>query len=598
VKQPFVFPMRIWGLLKPFHRNFGVVLMLLAVVEVLTLASPFIFGKLLNGLSEGLSMRESVTLAFITLAIWMVIHAVEHYKAIYEEVHLDHRLDANLDDGTLRKVQSLSLGQHVSQHSGITQNVVIQGRQSLLQMVNLALFNILPVVARVIITVAALIWFNWIIGTVVFGAICLITWFSFFMNSKFWGRISAWKDMQHRVGKFRSEILRNLGLVQIQAQERRIQGEFKNQLDDYVKESNEIWVPYMLYASARESMISLVRFTALMTGIYLVFKKGLPVGDFVVIWMWTTQATVGINGISHFQRQMVRLSTEVRKYLSLLDIKPAIVTVANPIRPREIKGKIEFRNVTFSYSHENYIEIGESHHASPQGEPALRGVSFVINPGERVAFVGESGAGKSSVITLLARGYDPDDGQILIDGHDLRLIDLKSFREQIGIVEQNVKLFDNTLRYNVLFGLNGRSQFVTEEDLTAISALSRIDRFQHRLTNGWDTWIGENGVKLSRGERQRVGIARALIKNSPILILDEATSSLDAKNERIIKEAVREASEGRTTIIIAHRLSTVKDADRIFVMDRGSIVAEGVHTDLYETCEIYRELVESQLVAV
>jgi ABC-type multidrug transport system fused ATPase/permease subunit len=166
------------------------------------------------------------------------------------------------------------------------------------------------------------------------------------------------------------------------------------------------------------------------------------------------------------------------------------------------------------------------------------------------------------------------------------------------LVEQNVVLFDHTLKYNILFGMNGRGASITDADLEKVSHVSCIDRFNHRLTSGWETHIGENGVKLSGGERQRVGIARAIIKEPRILILDEATSSLDAVNESLIKEAVRSASVGRTTIIIAHRLSTVRDADKIFVMDKGSIVAEGRHEELVRSSPEYKELVTKQLFAV
>jgi len=168
----------------------------------------------------------------------------------------------------------------------------------------------------------------------------------------------------------------------------------------------------------------------------------------------------------------------------------------------------------------------------------------------------------------------------------------------VGMVEQNVTLFDNTIRYNILFGLNGKKEEVTDNELQEISKLSCMDQFYHRLEDGFDTIIGERGIKLSGGECQRVGIARALIKHPQFMIFDEATSQLDSANEELIHKAIDKASQGRTTIIIAHRLSTVKNADKIFVMDNGRIVGEGSHNELMSSCETYKNLVTRQLVTI
>lgn len=592
---------RVWDVFKPFHKHLLVVLVMLAVGEALALISPYFLGKVMNSMQAvGLkgSLETALLMSALILMIAVITITIEHYRIVYQTRNLAEVLDSDLEHSTSGRMLELSPGQHLSQHSGITGNVVNQGRDSLINLLNLALYTLLPMVARVIIIVVALLWFKWFVGLLLTVVIAFATWFSFYMNGKFWGRILEMTDQGHRVGKFRSEILRNLPLVQVQAQEKRIQKEFRSKLDEYVRTHIAIWVPYMRYATARQYLIELTRWSVLLIGIYVVFKHDYAVGDFFSIWIWTSQAVMGINSISHYQRQWMRLSSEVHKYLKLLDIKPAIVVMSNPVKPDRFEGDIEFRDVSFSYPHQEYIDVGEKYNSEKPAGPALDQVSFKIGKGERVAFVGESGAGKSTIISLLVRAFDPDEGRILVDGNDLRLFDPKQFRESIGVVEQRVELFDETLRYNVLFGLNGRGPHISEVELDEIARVARIDRFMHRLPNGWDTWIGQNGIKLSGGERQRVGIARALIKRSSILILDEATSSLDTKNERMIKESIREASEGRTTIVIAHRLSTVRDADKIIVLDKGRVVSEGKHEELCETCDIYQELVESQLVAL
>jgi ATP-binding cassette subfamily B protein len=221
----------------------------------------------------------------------------------------------------------------------------------------------------------------------------------------------------------------------------------------------------------------------------------------------------------------------------------------------------------------------------------------VIEPGQTVAFVGESGAGKSTIVKAIVRAQDPAEGQIIIDGNDLRVLDLKHYRKSIGIVDQDVSLFDQTLRYNITYGVKDGSTAITDRELSAVAEASRIDRFFDRLEKGFDTLIGERGVKLSGGERQRVGIARALVKNPDILIFDEATSNLDSENEEMIRESIESASRGRTTIIIAHRFSTIKKVDKVFVFDKGKLVGEGTHAELTLSCEQYQRLVKNQQLA-
>jgi ABC-type multidrug transport system fused ATPase/permease subunit len=221
-------------------------------------------------------------------------------------------------------------------------------------------------------------------------------------------------------------------------------------------------------------------------------------------------------------------------------------------------------------------------------------MSITIPAGKKVAFVGHSGSGKSTIIKLLLRMYDWNTGDIKIGGVSLKDMSAKSLREHVGYVEQHVDLFDASIKDNILLGVK-KETGISASDLESVAHKSRIDQFYHRLgADKFDTQIGERGVKLSGGERQRVGIARALIKNPEVLIFDEATSALDTENEKYIKEAIDEASIGRTSIVVAHRLSTIQDADIIFVMDKGHMVGSGTHESLQETCKEYQALIAAQ----
>jgi subfamily B ATP-binding cassette protein MsbA len=240
-----------------------------------------------------------------------------------------------------------------------------------------------------------------------------------------------------------------------------------------------------------------------------------------------------------------------------------------------VRGDVRFRDVTFSY---------------PQGQgPALRGVSLEVQAGSSLAIVGRSGSGKSTLVSLLPRFYDVGAGSILIDGRDIREYELRSLREQIAVVSQDVTLFDDTIRNNIAFGRN-----VSESELMRAAEAAHVLEFVSALPAGLDTIVGDRGVLLSGGQRQRISIARALLKNAPILILDEATSALDTEAERHIQAALAQLVRNRTTFVIAHRLSTVEQADRIVVLDAGELVESGTHAQLLARDGRYAQLYRLQ----
>ena len=244
-----------------------------------------------------------------------------------------------------------------------------------------------------------------------------------------------------------------------------------------------------------------------------------------------------------------------------------------------MQGRVAFENVTFRY-------FGG-------GDPVLSEVSFVAEPGQTVALLGATGSGKTTIINLIPRFYDPSEGRVLIDGHDLRDVTLESLRSQIGIVLQETTLFSGTIRDNIAFGRPD----ATQEEIEAAAKAAAAHDFILSFPQGYDTPVGERGATLSGGQKQRVAIARALLMDPHILILDNSTSAVDLETEYHIQKALDHLMEGRTSFVIAQRISTVMHADQILVLDKGRVVARGKHADLMETSEIYAEIYTSQLVS-
>ncbi|MGE3831111.1 MAG: ABC transporter transmembrane domain-containing protein [Parvibaculaceae bacterium] len=261
----------------------------------------------------------------------------------------------------------------------------------------------------------------------------------------------------------------------------------------------------------------------------------------------------------------------------ILDEKPEITAPATPIMLPAPKGEVAFDGVSF-------------HYASRSEGPALEDLSFTVAPGETVALVGPSGAGKTTVFALIQRFYDPQQGRVLIDGIDIRTADPRAIRTRIAVVPQDTVIFSGTVLDNIRFGCPETSK----AELLSAAQAARVNEFVERMPQGYDTEVGERGITLSGGQRQRIAIARAILRDAPILLLDEATSALDAESEALIQEALERLTRGRTTLVIAHRLATVRNAGRILVLDQGRLVAQGRHGELTKSSPLYSRLAELQ----
>lgn len=318
-------------------------------------------------------------------------------------------------------------------------------------------------------------------------------------------------------------------------------------------------------------------------GSLALIRGHITAGDFVAYLMYVAVLLESVRRVVEFTEQFQRGITGIERFVEVMDTEIEIEDAPGAMdMPEEVRGDIEFRDVSFSY------EAGRdsSEHRAPAGTQVLSHINISIASGENVAVVGPSGAGKTTFCNLIPRFYDVSDGAVLVDGRDIRDYKVRSLRTKIGMMQQEVYLFSDTVAGNIEYGRPGASR----EEIIAAARLAGADEFIRELPDGYDTYVGERGARLSGGQKQRVSIARVFLKNPPILILDEATSSLDNESERYVQESLAELAKGRTTITIAHRLSTIKNADRIVVLTEDGIAEEGSHAELLDKDGIYASM--------
>ncbi len=591
--------------LKEIYRPFAgvviVILLLAFLQEGLNLVAPYIYGKIIDGIVQGREMIELIKLCLIALGVFLVNDVVLHYYQDRIEIQkFDFDIPRAVAIKTLDRIFNFSIGQHENQNSGIKKSIIDRGQNALVEMASSLIYQIIPTALQVIVTVVALSVVAPVLGLIIFIGVLAFVLISLYTNKIFGADLKKVQDMYVESDKKQSEFLRNISLIKANAKEKEVVGEYDENYIAINQFGKKVWMRFISFIQARSIISDVTRVAVLIVGIYLVYKKVYTPGFLVIFLSWSTSTFDRINSLSFIHRRVTQLSASIKNYFMLLDIESDVKEVDNPITVKDLKGKIEYKDVSFKYPPREDISEGEhgeivTSKKLDEKEGVLKKISISIEPGERVAIVGHSGAGKSTIAQLLIRAYDPDKGKILIDDCDLKELALDNYRQRLGIVPQDVALFDNTLKYNILFGA---SKKVGEKQLLEAIKMAQVDKFLKNMENGLDTVIGERGVKLSGGERQRVGIARALVKDPKILIFDEATSSLDVENESLIREAIEKASKGRTTIIIAHRLSTIKDADKIIVMEGGRIIGEGKHSHLLKTCEPYRKMINIQTVIV
>lgn len=463
---------------------------------------------------------------------------------------------------TFEHLHNLSLSFHLNRQTGGLSRVIERGTRGIQTVLSFMLFNILPTIIEILLVVGILIYqFQ-----ISFG---LVTGITIFLYIFFTLAVTNWR-VKHRQMMNQKDTeantkaidsLLNFETVKYFTNENHEKARFDQALEGYESAAVQSQSSLSLLNIGQGTIISVGLFTVMYLAAQGVVQKNLTLGDFVLLNTFLIQLYLPLNFLGFVYRETKQSLVDMDKMFELLQVDPDIKDVPGaPVLSLQ-GGEVEFRNVGFHYQPER---------------PILKNISFKVPAGHSVAIVGSSGAGKSTISRLLFRFYDAQSGQILLDGQDIKNLAQKSVRSVIGIVPQDTVLFNDTIEYNILYGRPGSS----DEEMKEAARMARIDSFVQKLPEAYQTRVGERGLKLSGGEKQRVAIARTILKKPQILIFDEATSALDTKTEKEIQESLRAVSKNRTTLVIAHRLSTVVDCDEILVLKEGEVVERGKHAAL------------------
>jgi ABC-type transport system involved in Fe-S cluster assembly fused permease/ATPase subunit len=473
---------------------------------------------------------------------------------------------------TFVHMHELSLRFHLERKTGGLTRVLQRGRDAIETIVRMVILQLSPTIIEVALVAAVLTWhFDWRYVALIVGTVALYMGWTY--NATEWriGIRRKMNDSDNDANVKAIDSLLNYETVKYFSAEEREAARYDRSMARYEDASIQAYTSLTVLNAGQAVIFTIGLAGAMVLCAYEVRAGTKTVGDFVLINAMMIQLYQPLNFMGMVYREIKQAVTDIESMFSILAREPEIMEVAGAAPLKVTSGTIRFEDVSFAYEPERRI---------------LKGVSFEVPAGKTVAVVGPSGAGKSTISRLLFRFYDLSGGRILIDNQNIAQVSQKSLRQAIGMVPQDTVLFNDTIRYNIRYGRWEASNAEVEE----AARLAQIDQFIRLAPKGYETEVGERGLKLSGGEKQRVAIARTILKAPPILLLDEATSALDSHTEKEIQDALDRVATGRTTLVIAHRLSTIVGADEIIVLDQGEIVERGTHAALLAKDGLYASM--------
>ncbi len=483
-------------------------------------------------------------------------------------------------DASVGRLHTLPLSYHRDQSVGATMTRLDRGVQGFLNATGELAFQVVPAVVYLLIAIGIMFSLDWRLALLVLGFAPVPAWIAVRASSEQVERerslLDAWAKIYSRFNEVLSAIVtvRSFGMEDEEKQRflSGVSGANSRVLRGVATDAR--------WTALQGASVGLARVCAMALGGALVLSGHCTVGTLVAFLAYLNGLFGPVQGLTGIYGTLKRASVSLGQVYSILDAQDHLADAPGAQRVEALSGAVRFERVSFGYD--------------PTRAPILRDIDLDVAPGERIALVGPSGSGKSTLMALLQRFADPQTGSIAIDGCDLRRLEQKSLRRQIGVVLQEAVLFDDTIRSNIAYGRPDASH----AQIVAAARAAHAHEFIQRLPLGYDTPVGERGKLLSGGERQRIAIARALLKDPPVLILDEATSALDSESEQLVQRALDRLTRGRTSFVIAHRLSTVISADRILVLKDGKIAETGSHAELLARGGYYALLVRQQLLGL
>lgn len=564
--------------MKPYRLHIFVATVCMIMVTAMNMAGPWMIRNLISTVTQSIEGKASIAqvnfLALAVIAIYL-LRAVSQFGTNYISHYAAWKILENIRSHLYDHLQKLSLRFFHDKQTGELMSRVLDDTRNFEQLLAHAIPT-LVVNGLMLIGVSVILFsMNLKLALYTLIPIPLLFW----MVVKF-SKISRpmFKEAQKEIAEVSAILQDNFsGIKEIKAftQEEYESKRTLSRIAAYTRAILRALKLSNAFHPSIEFVSGLGTVIVIFFGGRLALANQLALEDLVAFLLYLNTFYQPITSFGMINEGIQHALASAERVFEILNEEPEIKDDPDAIKVDRVKGKIEFRNVSFRYVDD---------------VPVLKNVSFKVNPGEMIALVGPTGVGKTTIANLIPRFYDPDSGQILIDDIDIRKIKLSSLRKQISMVSQDVFLFNGTVKENILYG---RPDATDEEVIAAAKAANAHD-FIMELPEGYNTRVGERGVKLSGGQKQRISIARALLKDAPILILDEATSSVDTQTEKLIQEALENLMKNRTTIVIAHRLSTIRNADQIIVLKDGEIVEAGRHNELLKKGGLYSQLCKAQ----